>query len=91
MGASYPGVNMTATPLPFYWGNSETHGLTIRKGDETIAQTKDAGEAYAFALALMLGQEAISGQQIPDMAARVGITINALELVLSQINKEDTP
>jgi hypothetical protein len=82
---------MTDTPLAFYWGHSETHGLTIRKGNETIAQTKDAAEAYAFALALMLGQETIAGQPIPDMAARVGITINALELVLSQINKEDTP
>jgi hypothetical protein len=80
---------MTDTPLPFYWGHSETHGLTIRKGNETIAQTKDAAEAYAFALALMLGQETIAGQQIPDMAARVGITINALELVLNQLNRRE--
>jgi hypothetical protein len=80
---------MPDTPLAFYWGHSETHGLTIRKGNETIAQTKDAAEAYAFALALMLGQETIAGQQIPDMAARVGITINALELVLNQLNKPE--
>jgi hypothetical protein len=60
--------------------------LTIRKGNETIAQTKDAAEAYAFALALMLGQETIAGHDIPDMAARVGVTISALELVLNQLN-----